>query len=289
MPSVLHEALVDLFRHRPRVAADLLAADEAMPAFDSAAIEDPGFSAITPVEYRADVAMVLRKGASAVLGVVVEVQLGKDQRKKLSWPVYGTALRARLACPVRLVVVAPLAAVARWAAEPIHLGGPSRFVPDVFGPDRIRPITDPVEASRSPELALISALTHGASRDGKAVVLGALAAAGTLDDERSKLYADLILAAAGPAVAAEVEAMVLGENYEYQSDFAKKYFAQGREEGRREGLAQALLTVLAGRGFDVSSEHRARVTSCSDAEQIERWTTRALTAATIDSVFDTDV
>ena len=53
------------------------------------------------------------------------------------------------------------------------------------------------------------------------------------------------------------------KGYEYQSDFAKKYVAQGRAEGRVEGRvegeAQALLTVLQARGIAVPDTARERI------------------------------
>jgi hypothetical protein len=46
----------------------------------------------------------------------------RDPDKKLSWPVYLVAVRAKERCPACVLVVAPDADVATWAAEPIDLG-----------------------------------------------------------------------------------------------------------------------------------------------------------------------
>lgn len=80
--------------------------------------------------------------------------------------------------------------------------------------------------------------------------------------------------------------------YEYQSDFARRYFFQGKSEGRAEGKAEgeakgeakALLTVLEARGIDVPGPARHRITECTDTNQLETWIRRATTATTIDDV-----
>ena len=60
-------------------------------------------------------------------------------------------------------------------------------------------------------------------------------------------------------------------NYEYQSDFARKYFIKGRDEGKAEGKAEDLLKILARRGVVVSDEQRARILACRDLPTLDRW------------------
>ena len=50
-----------------------------------------------------------------------------------------------------------------------------------------------------------------------------------IDDERGKFYLDLVLNSLNVAARRALEAMMKG--YEYESDFAKKYVAEGRDEG----------------------------------------------------------
>ena len=80
------------------------------------------------------------------------------------------------------------------------------------------------------------------------------------------------------------------KGYEYQSDFAKKYFAQGRDqgrdEGRREEAARNLLTVLRVRGIQVNDATRERILVQKDPKQLERWMERAILATTIADVLD---
>jgi hypothetical protein len=81
-----------------------------------------------------------------------------------------------------------------------------------------------------------------------------------------------------------LEMMMKG--YEYQSDFAKKYVAQGRAEGRAEEAANAVLTVLQTRGLAVPDAARERILSQKDPERLERWLKRAVVAASISAVLD---
>jgi hypothetical protein len=85
-----------------------------------------------------------------------------------------------------------------------------------------------------------------------------------------------------------LEGMMKG--YEYQSDFAKKYVAQGRTEGRTEGRAEeaarAVLTVLRARGLAVKDADRERILAQTDPERLERWLEKAAVAASVTAVLD---
>jgi hypothetical protein len=72
------------------------------------------------------------------------------------------------------------------------------------------------------------------------------------------------------------------KGYEYQSDFAKKYVAQGwAEEG-----ARALLTVLRARGIAVPDSARERILAQKDPECLERWLEKAAVSTSIAAVLD---
>jgi hypothetical protein len=57
--------------------------------------------------------------------------------------------------------------------------------------------------------------------------------------------------------------------------------AEGRDEGRAEGEARALLTVLRGRGIAVADAARERILAERDRARLERWLEKAGTAATV--------
>lgn len=74
--------------------------------------------------------------------------------------------------------------------------------------------------------------------------------------------------------------------YEYKSDFARRYYGQGHEEGRAEGEARALLGFLEARGIGVPDDARERIMRCTDLDQLETWVRRAVTVSTVEDLFD---
>jgi hypothetical protein len=56
-------------------------------------------------------------------------------------------------------------------------------------------------------------------------------------------------------------------------------------EGEAKGEARILLRVLVARGLQVPDEIRERVLACSDTAQLETWSDRAATAASVADVF----
>ena len=77
--------------------------------------------------------------------------------------------------------------------------------------------------------------------------------------------------------------------YEYQSEFAKRYVAQGETRGEAKGEAKgraaALLAVLGARGIEVSEELRVRILACTQLTMLEGWLVRAATARSAAEVF----
>ena len=72
------------------------------------------------------------------------------------------------------------------------------------------------------------------------------------------------------------------KGYEYQSDFAKKYVAQGRTQE----AARNLLTVFRARGISVPDDIRERILAQQDPERLERWLEKAVVASSVASVLD---
>ena len=287
MASQLHEVLVLLFRNRPMLAPELLrdALGVALPRYTEARIESADLIDLQPTEYRADL-VVLLCDDEPVLGIVVEVQLRRDRRKQFTWPVYAASLRARIRCPVCLLVVTRDETVARWAATPIDLGGGNHFVPLVLGPSGVPVIADPATARADPELAVLSAMAHGRDRDSAQALRIALAALGAsvgLDAERSTLYFDLIVASLGAAARKALNEMDPAK-YEYQSEFAKHYIALGKAEGKAEALAAIVTRQLTRRFGTLPAAVRSRLASASPAE-LDLWAERLLDASSLEAVF----
>jgi hypothetical protein len=293
MSSYLHELLILLFRNRSRSAAELLREiDVQLPEYDEIRFESTDLSNLRPAEYRADLVLFLVRGSRKMLGVVVEVQLACDEDKPYTWPVYIANLRARHRCPVCLLVITIEDTVSRWAARSIELGPGTRCNPWVVGPSNTPVVSDLQEAKENVELAVLSAIEHGQSRDvalAARVASAAIVASADIDAERSRLYLDLILIALSNNAPQVLETAMNSLGYEYQSDFARRYVAQGRAEGKAEGKAEGraegrveiilkLLTLRFGR---LSETVQAHVRSAGDA-QIDVMTERMLSAKTLE-------
>jgi hypothetical protein len=69
--------------------------------------------------------------------------------------------------------------------------------------------------------------------------------------------------------------------YEYQSDFARRYYGQGKAEGKAEGRVEIILKLLALRFGLLTEAVQARVHSAQDA-QLDAVTERVLTAQTLE-------
>ena len=71
------------------------------------------------------------------------------------------------------------------------------------------------------------------------------------------------------------------KGYEYQSDFAKKYVAQGRQEGE----LNLLLRQMRARFGELPAASVTRI-EAADIAEIERWGERVLSARTLAEVLD---
>ncbi|MBF6480038.1 hypothetical protein, partial [Nocardia cyriacigeorgica] len=212
MPSYLHEGLLDLFRADANLVATLLADEFGLevPINSGIHAEPCDFTDVGPKEYRGDLALALCDDRNKpFLGVCVEVQLSRKADRRWKWPVYLTTLRSRLRCAAVLLVVTPVPSVARWAAEPIELDPAGSVIrPLVLGPERIPIVTDSDDAQRCPERATLSAIAHGSGPHMDEVLNAFLSGLMKTDDERAKMYHDLVDDALSIAASRRLEELV---------------------------------------------------------------------------------
>lgn len=284
MPSSKHEAICEMFRSRPALAAEIVGRSlgVSLPRYREARIRSENVTDDRLAELRAD-AVIEYWEKKRNFALIVEVQGDEDKDKLYSWPFYLMGLRYRLRCPVKLLVVCPVPAVARWASRPIDLDHPGMMLtPIVLGPDQIPQVIEPDDAARTPELAVLSAMAHGGRPDGAKTLESLVDAYGALDPDHRALYHDVVSAMLPQAARHHLETLMKLKNYEYQSDFARHYF----DNGKVEEAAKAVLMVLSGRGICVSPEIRARVTGCTDLAQLEVWLQRAVVISAAAELFD---
>jgi hypothetical protein len=285
MPSLDHEALLELLRACPELAAHLLrdVAGAKVPEGAGIVTREADFTEIFPAEFRVD--LVFEIGEPPVAGILFEHQRARDDDKPFVWPAYTALLHARLRRPVFLVVAAFDPAVARWAARTIETFQPgSGFAPIVVGRDAIPRIFDPGEAERWPELAVLSALAHGNAEGGFEVARAAAEAAASLDPARGTLCYDLILATLNEGARRALEAHMEANKNPFFSETARRHYDRGRLEATRAALRQLVETRLEG----IPDEIGARIDACTDVDVLLDWLGRvgkAPDAAAVEAVF----
>ncbi|WP_437875279.1 hypothetical protein [Sorangium sp. So ce513] len=315
MPTLEHNALVEMFREHPELAPRLLATllHVEVPPHASVAVVESSLDQLIPVEYRADLVLELRDERDAlVLAIVLEVQRDVDPDKKFSWPAYVAVVRARKRCGAIVLVVAPDAGVAAWAAETIDLGlGRGHVEPLVLGPAAVPEIIDPADAERETELAVLSAVAHGNGPSGLTVVQAALAALGRLDQAHAMVYFQVIWNGLREPMRQALEALVMERQIEGESTFPpsiqrlidrgklegmregklegmregklegiREGELKGMREGKLEGKRDTLLRLLARAGIALTEDESARIQACTDVATLDRWLENVLGAKT---------
>jgi hypothetical protein len=275
MVSFRHESVLELVRESPSFAAELARlADASVPGFREARAVDPTLTQVVPIELHADSLIVLAADRP-VLGVIVESQLQRDERKLYTWPAYATVARSRHECPCVVVVVTPSASVAEWASASVDLGCGS-FRALVLGPEQIPIITDVEEALISTDMTILSLLAHlDDDADTAARIADAACAMAQREDRNENkraLYFGLIAAALKNAKH-EVLKMKLSE-----MKFPPPNYVRGKAEG--------LLRILDRRSLAMNEVQRGRIDSCTDSAILDIWIDRAIFATSLEEVLD---
>jgi hypothetical protein len=289
MPSRKHESIVEMYRVAPEFALQhLVALGIRHPALGSAKarLVDSTFPA-QGSNYVADVVIACGNGSEvATLVVIVEVQLGIDPDKHRSWPFYQASAIVRMKCDACVLVVTLDEEVARWAGAPIRQEpSGSIFQAVVLGLSDV-PYEPPGGPVRPPPgLALIAAIYHG-QKDPKLVRVALASMVELSEDARAACF-DLLRYHVGKEVFERaMEAMMGTSEHKYFSDFAQKYYGEGKAEGEVKATRDAILAVLAARGLAISAADRARVEACSDAVTLAKWLTLGARATATAEVFE---
>jgi hypothetical protein len=126
-----------------------------------------------------------------------------------------------------------------------------------------------------------SARYTNAEKSARIAIAAQMASAG-LDADRSKLYFDLIINSLSEAARRALSTMDV-QTYEYQSDFARQYVAQGEARGRA-ALVTRLLTLRFG---SLNAETQSRILEASVTE-LDAMGERLLTAQTLHEALNSD-
>lgn len=281
MPSVQHEAVVELLHRNLQLAGVLLAsAGIRLPARATAVVADSNLSARRPLAFAAEHVIVFT-GQTGKVAVVAEVQKDPPRPWKLrDWPAYLSIAGREHQCEAVLLVIALRAETARASRDVIRTGHPGfDLTPIVIGPDNVPAPGGPV---LGPELTILAVLTGAldlSSHEARMFAVGSIAHA---DPEHRGGYTRLILAVAPEATQRALEELM---QTTFKDTFVDRLLDQGRAEGEAQGEARLLLRVLAARGILVPADIRNRVSTCTDTRELDAWFDRAISATTLGEVF----
>lgn len=297
-----HVALVELFRCHPRLAVTLVLRSEGLAPPDGWTCR-----VVDPVDHGArrtsdTTILVEGPGGVRILVTVLEVQLRREPLKRRRFASYLWLAQDRWDCDGYLLVVSPRRSVARWACQPLLVGGSvTRLL--AVGPDEVPRITDITTALADPPLAVLSAAMHGAGPDGDAVLHAAFAALRTLPEADTRYYSSLVADRLSPERLRELEetdmhtqrsvrtahrARLSPAELERAHALLRKW--RGPEFGEYlQGvllLQSTLLRQCERRGFVVPEARRAEVKNCINLGRLEGWLDRVVTAARVEEVFE---
>jgi len=155
--------------------------------------------------------------------------------------------------------------------------------PLVLGPAIVPEVTDPAQAEREAELAILSAVAHGNGPNGLAVALAALGVLGRVDREHAAVYFQIIWEALRAPMQRALEAKIMEQRTEAKATFPP-FVQRLIEGGRLEGLREVVLRLVARAGIPLTEDDRARIQACDDASTLERWAENVLGAKTVADV-----
>ena len=131
MPSIKHDAPIDVIRNNPAVTADLVRrlTPIEIPAQDKVRVDlgSNDASIVVPDEFRANLVTVIRDRdtGTPLLLVVIESQGRMVEEKEFAWPSYLANLRAAHKCKSAvLIVICWDAAEAEKCRGAISMGHP---------------------------------------------------------------------------------------------------------------------------------------------------------------------
>lgn len=295
MAEIPHDALHHLFREDPTLFTRTMSRTLGVefPRVKTIAYLDTDLTEIKNIERQADTVLWAETDQGPHI-VIIEPQTGTDEQKRRSWIWYIAYLLNRYRAQVTLLVLTPKEATARWARKPIAIGLPDNptllLRPFVIGPSDVEPLHDVETAKADIVYAVLAALARRLESDIEKSLSVLAEALDSFDTETAQFWAEYTEAGLGKGCTREFWRNIMTTMpYKYPSQMRLMAHEAGREEGLEEGLLKgemnALFVVLDGRGIELSARDRERIETCTDAELLRTWLSRAATAADAEELF----
>jgi hypothetical protein len=289
MPSLWHDSGNELFKLDPDFAVRLLRLVGADLPADTHLIPAPTNETDRFLSKDLEPDAVLLEGSAEEPErvVILEMQQAASKRKLRQWPRYAAAQWLRHDCPVDLLVICPDQKVAEWYAKPIvtSLHGYTHW-PYILMPMQVPALTHPYEVANDPTMAVLSVAYYGHD---EAVANAFVVGIASLGAEAGQDYYELGVRMSSQETRNALELLVATKYKEPFSEFGKRHYREGLEEGREEGLIAAtrstIRMLLKARGFTASDHQQAVIDACNDLATLQRWSEASLTAASADEIF----
>lgn len=174
-------------------------------------------------------------------------------------------------------------ATAAWYAEPLPTAlDDCLYRPKSLLPSRVPVITDSVDVSADPAMAVLSVAYHGKE---PAVAEAFVTGIGSLGAERGEDYYEYANMLSSKQVRDLLEAFVTSIHAPRFSDFAKRYYGEGLAEGEAIGERNTIRMVLKARRLTLTQDQGKLIDDCSDLSQLKKWAETALTAERTSDIF----
>lgn len=296
MPSAAHEALVAALDERPELLALLVEKllGQRLPGPLTSADSTLRFA--DPDEVRPDLVLRAPDGA----WVIVEVQGSVDAEKPRRWLLAMAAMFNETSVAGDLLVITHERRIATWVEHSTRIRGPlgtglalEPMVLLVAGR-----VVDALLDEAHPELAFLAAwaMQHRHGREAVRVVRRAFELSARLDDDlQGRRWRGILNVLSGTILEKLEELRMRRTEVPLRPEVRKLWevIEEGQKrrklavaQGKAEGVLGSLLIVLKARSLALSAAQRARIGRCRDAEKLQRWLERAVSATRADEVFE---
>jgi hypothetical protein len=159
------------------------------------------------------------------------------------------------------------------------------FRQHIIGPETVPKLTDAAQATREPDLAMLSAFIHARRNTPAArlIVSATLRGVSRLDPETALLYSMMVRNMLPPALRKELEKMP--DLRKYLSAAEQRTYDLAEARGKARAEAEGVLKILTKRGVTTSPLQRRQIEECTDLKTLDRWFDQALTAESVDELF----
>ena len=289
MPGIPHEVVLLAIRENPELLAEVLRRVVGTDMSGPIEVVDSNVRFAASLETRPD--LVLRTPNATSRWIIIELQNRRDQSKCRSWPLAVSVLLQRDGMG-DVVVITASRSVATWAQRAAHHRGERGTSLDVtpvillLSRDRIEALLDP----ERPELAIFAvwACCRGDGPEARRVATRAIALTAELPGPLREGQTRAIMAMLSQRLLAALKEIAMDADKvpETKASRAFRIFFEQRGEarGKAQGKQEALLAVLAARGFSPSNEARASIAAVTDLAMLDRCIQAAVTAASVAAV-----